>query len=102
MRIQGKVIAAGPANAGKTCLIERYVRNVFAAQENAHGPTLSTDCFQKKIMVDGTEVQLFIYDTAGQERFADMGGAYYREALMSVYLFLIYQIWHHLIKHDGG
>lgn len=80
MRVQGKVIAAGPANAGKTCLIERYIRNVFAAEEGAHGPTLSFDCFQKKLFIDDTEVQLFIYDTAGQERFADMGGAYYRGA----------------------
>jgi len=80
MRTQGKVIAAGPANAGKTCLIERYIRNVFAAEEGGHGPTLSFDCFQKKLFIDDTEVQLFIYDTAGQERFADMGGAYYRGA----------------------
>jgi len=80
MRIQGKVIAAGPANAGKTCLIERYIRNVFAAEDGGHGPTLSFDCFQKKLFIDDTEVQLFIYDTAGQERFADMGGAYYRGA----------------------
>eukprot|EP00397_Hematodinium_sp_SG-2012_P025515 GEMP01026667.1.p1 GENE.GEMP01026667.1~~GEMP01026667.1.p1 ORF type:complete len:209 (+),score=29.08 GEMP01026667.1:30-656(+) len=80
MRIQGKVIAAGPANAGKTCLIERYVRNIFAASEPSHGPTLSCDCYQKKTYVDDTEVHLFIYDTAGQERFADMGGSYYRGA----------------------
>jgi len=79
-RIPGKVIAAGPANAGKTCLIERFVRNVFAGTEPGHGPTLGCDCLQKSVHVDETEVHLFLYDTAGQERFADMAGSYYRGA----------------------
>lgn len=72
-RINGKVIVAGPANTGKT-----FVRNVYAADEAAHGPTLGVDCLQKSVFIDDTEVHLFLYDTAGQERFADMAASYYR------------------------
>lgn len=77
-KISGKLIVAGPANAGKTCLIERFVNNHYVANDAAHGPTLGTDCYQKSIFSDDTEVRLFIYDTAGQERFADMTASYYR------------------------
>mmetsp|Transcript_37949 Transcript_37949/g.60112 ORF Transcript_37949/g.60112 Transcript_37949/m.60112 type:complete len:208 (-) Transcript_37949:71-694(-) len=77
-KINGKVIIAGPAAVGKTCLIERFVNNVYAADDASHGPTLGCDCLQKTIFVDDTEVKLYLYDTAGQERFAEMAGAYYR------------------------
>jgi len=77
-RLNSKVIIAGPANVGKTCLIERFVNNVYAADDPTHGPTLGCDCLQKSIFVDDTEVHLFLYDTAGQERFADMATSYYR------------------------
>lgn len=77
-KINGKVIVAGPAAVGKTCLIERFVNGVYAADDATHGPTLGCDCLRKSIFVDETEVQLFLYDTAGQERFADMASSYYR------------------------
>ncbi|CAL1173228.1 unnamed protein product [Cladocopium goreaui] len=73
-----QVIVAGPAATGKTCLIERFVNNVFAADDATHGPTLGCDCLQKAVFIDDTEVHLFLYDTAGQERFADMAASYYR------------------------
>eukprot|EP00450_Noctiluca_scintillans_P026259 CAMPEP_0194520142 /NCGR_PEP_ID=MMETSP0253-20130528/54025_1 /TAXON_ID=2966 /ORGANISM="Noctiluca scintillans" /LENGTH=206 /DNA_ID=CAMNT_0039364347 /DNA_START=50 /DNA_END=667 /DNA_ORIENTATION=+ len=77
-RINGKVIVAGPANAGKTCLVERFVNNVYMGTDPLHGPTLGCDCLQKSIYIDDAEVHLFLYDTAGQERFADMAASYYR------------------------
>lgn len=83
----GKVIVAGAANAGKTCLIERFVRNVYAAEEAGHGPTLGCDCLQKCVLVDDTEVNLYLYDTAGQERFADMAASYYRNGDVCLLVF---------------
>mmetsp|Transcript_124060 Transcript_124060/g.356200 ORF Transcript_124060/g.356200 Transcript_124060/m.356200 type:complete len:218 (-) Transcript_124060:11-664(-) len=77
-RINGKVIVAGPANAGKTCLVERFVNNHYVADDVSHGPTLGCDCLQKSVFVDDAEVHLYLYDTAGQERFADLASSYYR------------------------
>uniref|UniRef100_A0A7S2GCP2 Uncharacterized protein n=1 Tax=Alexandrium andersonii TaxID=327968 RepID=A0A7S2GCP2_9DINO len=78
-KINGKVIVAGPANTGKTCLIERFVHDHYAADDASHGPTLGCDCHQKSVFVnDETEVRLYLYDTAGQERFAGMAASYFR------------------------
>eukprot|EP00928_Gymnodinium_smaydae_P022768 TRINITY_DN19013_c0_g1_i1.p2 TRINITY_DN19013_c0_g1~~TRINITY_DN19013_c0_g1_i1.p2 ORF type:complete len:207 (+),score=56.97 TRINITY_DN19013_c0_g1_i1:82-702(+) len=77
-KVNGKVIVAGPAATGKTCLIERFVNDVYIADDAAHGPTLGTDCSRKSVVVDNVEVNLFLYDTAGQERFAEMAASYYR------------------------
>lgn len=59
-------------------MVERFVHNVYAADDAAHGPTLGCDCLQKSVFVDDTDVHLFLYDTAGQERFAEMSATYYR------------------------
>merc|ERR1711959_61758 len=66
MALHGKVIIVGPANVGKTCLLERFVRDVFAGDNMSHGPTLGCDCLTKSLTVDQTEITLYMYDTAGQ------------------------------------
>ena len=35
--VRGRVIVAGAANAGKTCLLERFVREIYAAEEEGGG-----------------------------------------------------------------
>eukprot|EP00448_Togula_jolla_P031066 CAMPEP_0170641428 /NCGR_PEP_ID=MMETSP0224-20130122/40757_1 /TAXON_ID=285029 /ORGANISM="Togula jolla, Strain CCCM 725" /LENGTH=222 /DNA_ID=CAMNT_0010972009 /DNA_START=17 /DNA_END=682 /DNA_ORIENTATION=+ len=77
-KVNGKVIIAGPANAGKTCLIERFVSDKFAGDDATHGPTVGCECQQKSLHLDDKEVLLYLYDTAGQERFAEMAAGYYR------------------------
>lgn len=37
--------------------------------------------------MDETEVVLYVYDTAGQERFADMAGSYYRAGDVCLLIF---------------
>ena len=54
------------------------MRDRFAGDDPAHSPTLGCDCSTKVHSVDGQEVMLYLYDTAGQERFADMASNYYR------------------------
>ncbi|CAK0832143.1 unnamed protein product, partial [Prorocentrum cordatum] len=69
------------AGVGKTCLVERFVNDRYAADEPGHGATLGTDCQQKRVFIErrfNNGVHLFIYDTAGQERFADLAASYYR------------------------
>lgn len=74
-RINGKVIVAGPSATGKTCLLERFVNDNFdAAQETTVGGNLQ----RKSVFVDDLEVCLFLFDTAGQERFADMAASNFR------------------------
>mmetsp|Transcript_22032 Transcript_22032/g.38808 ORF Transcript_22032/g.38808 Transcript_22032/m.38808 type:complete len:215 (+) Transcript_22032:22-666(+) len=76
-KITGRVIIAGPVSVGKTCLIERFVNNIFDEDECIS--TVGVDCYEKSVYVENNEVKLFLYDTAGQERFAEMTSSYYRK-----------------------
>jgi small GTP-binding protein len=77
--ITGRVIVVGPANVGKSALIERYTRGVFALGETR--PTLGCDTRTKKVTVDsGDEVALALIDTAGQERYAEIAASFFRHA----------------------
>ena len=60
---------------------------MYIADDPSHGPTLGADCLQKRMLVDETEVVLYVYDTAGQERFADMAGSYYRAGDVCLLIF---------------
>ena len=81
----GRVILVGPANVGKTALIERYVQGVFSHETT---PTLGCDCSAKIVSVEktsasggsGERVKLQLYDTAGQERYAEIASSYFRNA----------------------
>ena len=58
----GKVVIAGAASSGKTCLIQRYIENKFSSTTSA---TLTADFFRKEFVIDGKTVGLSIWDTAG-------------------------------------
>jgi small GTP-binding protein len=75
----GRVILAGPANVGKTALIERYTENRFRPSDTR--PTLGCDSRSKTVRLEsGEQVVLNIIDTAGQERYAELSSAYFRNA----------------------
>ena len=57
----------GNSVVGKTSFIQQYMYKEFSSQ---HIPTISVDGFSKNIILpSGKIVKLFIYDTAGQERY---------------------------------
>ena len=62
---------------GKTSLILRYVRQVFAENQQA---TIQASFLTKKLTLGNSRVKLAIWDTAGQERFHALGPIYYRDA----------------------
>ena len=76
--VSGRVIVVGPANVGKTALIERYTRNTFISETR---PTLGCDTRTKTVTVDsGEQVALALIDTAGQERYAEIAASFFRHA----------------------
>jgi small GTP-binding protein len=83
MDYTGRVIVVGPANVGKTALLERYVQGVFSRDTK---PTLGCDCTAKIVTVGRSgkngnveeRVKLNLYDTAGQERYAEIASNYFR------------------------
>ena len=64
--IKFKVVVAGAKNVGKTRLIRRYATGKF---ETSTLSTIGVDFETKKLVVDGTEILLNIWDFAGEKKF---------------------------------
>lgn len=69
-----KVIMVGDAGVGKTSIAQTFVNN-FQVLE--HKTTIGIDFLTKTLNVHDKIVKLQIWDSGGQERFADMIRSYY-------------------------
>lgn len=63
-----KIILVGDASVGKTCLANRFVKNLFYEQ---HTLTIS-DIETKTVTINRQPVMFQIWDTAGQERYRSL------------------------------
>ncbi|XP_072354609.1 ras-related protein Rab-36 isoform X2 [Scyliorhinus torazame] len=72
-----KVVMVGDLYVGKTCLINRFCKNVFDRDYKA---TIGVDFEIERFEIAGTPYNLQIWDTAGQEKFKCIASAYYRGA----------------------
>ena len=74
----------GDSGVGKTTLIHSFVSNEFCENFKA---TIGADFSSKTVTIDGVEIDLQIWDTAGEERFHSVGAAFYRgtDACLLVY-----------------
>ena len=72
-----KILIIGESAVGKSCLLLRYTDNRFT---EAFMTTIGVDFKTKFLHIDGDEVKLQIWDTAGQEKFRAITKAYYRGA----------------------
>jgi Ras-related protein Rab-1A len=79
-----KVIVIGNSGVGKTCIVRRYVDNLFS---QSFITTIGIDFKIQKVIRDDKHIKLQIWDTAGQERFRTITASYYRgcDAVVLVY-----------------
>jgi small GTP-binding protein len=82
--IEKKIVVLGGSGVGKTCVVNRFVRDQFSDTMQA---TIGAAFMKKKVQVNGEDVALQIWDTAGQERFRSMAPMYYRGANAGVLVF---------------
>ena len=71
-----KITLLGNPGVGKTCIISRYIDDVF--DEN-NAPTIGANYSEKIINKNGKEYELNIWDTAGQEKFHSLGKHFYKD-----------------------
>eukprot|EP01102_Stenamoeba_stenopodia_P011013 TRINITY_DN3365_c0_g1_i1.p1 TRINITY_DN3365_c0_g1~~TRINITY_DN3365_c0_g1_i1.p1 ORF type:complete len:286 (+),score=48.03 TRINITY_DN3365_c0_g1_i1:93-950(+) len=76
-KVDIKVVALGQHCVGKTSVIQRFLCDKFTFNVDA---TVGAAFVAKKINVDGKDVTLGIWDTAGAERYESMSRIYYRSA----------------------
>ncbi|XP_056149465.1 ras-related protein Rab-36 [Lampris incognitus] len=79
-----KVVVVGDLNVGKTCLINRFCKDVFDKDYKA---TIGVDFEIERFELSGVPFSLQIWDTAGQEKFKCIASAYYRGAQVIVTVF---------------
>eukprot|EP01006_Ploeotia_vitrea_P015179 TRINITY_DN42530_c0_g1_i1.p1 TRINITY_DN42530_c0_g1~~TRINITY_DN42530_c0_g1_i1.p1 ORF type:complete len:212 (+),score=21.80 TRINITY_DN42530_c0_g1_i1:31-666(+) len=74
-----KVLVVGEGGTGKTCVIRRYVHNIFQMSTKA---TIGVDFALKVLNWDKLKnITLQIWDIAGQERYGQMTRVYYQAAV---------------------
>lgn len=69
-----KVIIVGSGGVGKSALTLQFMYDEFVED---YEPT-KADSYRKRIVLDGTEIQMDILDTAGQEDYAAIRDNYFR------------------------
>ncbi|XP_033506817.2 ras-related protein Rab-36 [Epinephelus lanceolatus] len=79
-----KVVVVGDLNVGKTCLINRFCKDVF---ERDYKATIGVDFEIERFEISGVPFSLQIWDTAGQEKFKCITCAYYRGAQVIITVF---------------
>ena len=102
-----KVILVGESGVGKTSIISRYIKNWY---NDDHPSTLSPLSLKKNIIIDGYNIDLEIWDTAGQEQYRSIASLFYKDALICI---LVYDItkrksfeniqsyWHFSVTENG-
>mmetsp|Transcript_9856 Transcript_9856/g.16885 ORF Transcript_9856/g.16885 Transcript_9856/m.16885 type:complete len:190 (+) Transcript_9856:25-594(+) len=78
-----KIVLTGDIATGKTCIIKRFVDDIF---EDSTSPTIG-ECSKTTISIDGKEQAVELWDTAGQERFRTVTSSFYKGAKVVIFVF---------------
>ncbi|KAK2961368.1 putative GTP-binding protein YPTC4 [Blattamonas nauphoetae] len=81
-----KIIIIGDVAVGKSCLLLQFLEQVFVQD---HDVTLGVEFGTKQLKLDGQQIKLHVWDTAGLETFRSITRSYYRGALGAL---LVYDI----------
>ena len=79
-----KVLLIGNSSVGKSCMLARYSEGEFPEGQKA---TIGIDFKLRQLDIDGRIVKLQIWDTAGQEQFANIVRSYLRKLDAIIYVF---------------
>lgn len=72
-----KIVVLGPAGVGKTCVIHRFCNGTFLTSTLS---TIGAGFFPHTMQIDETEVNIMLWDTAGEERFRSVAPSLLRGA----------------------
>lgn len=81
--VKCKVVVVGASGVGKTSLLYRFVKRHFST---AHPQTVAVDFNSIGLIVDEKRVECSMWDTAGEERFAQLASSYFSGAHVVVFV----------------
>ena len=73
--MMAKVIIIGDSSVGKTNIMSKYLKNEFIEYSKA---TVGVEFGSKLFTINGHNIKAQIWDTAGQEKYKAITGAYYK------------------------
>jgi small GTP-binding protein len=102
-----KVVMLGDSRVGKTSIISRQI---LGHEPETQAPTIGCHCTQIHVYVEGKEVALQVWDTAGQEMYRSLVPVYLRNVRAAL---LVYDVtdresfqslghWHDLLIDAAG
>lgn len=71
-----KTIIIGDTNVGKTTMLQKLTNTGYMTTHNV--PTIGVDFFTVKTKVNGFDIKLHIWDTAGHERYQNIVKTYFK------------------------
>jgi len=83
-----KVLVVGDVATRKTSVIKRYVRNTFSKD---YQTTIGVDFALKRVTTNGTEMNVQLWDIAGQERFSGLSRIFYTHAVAAIIVYDLFQ-----------
>lgn len=82
-----KVAFIGDSGVGKTSLLKRRIDNSFEDEDT--NPTIGASCLQITENVSGQNVDLVLWDTAGQEKYKALSPLYIKNSFAIVFVYAI-------------
>jgi len=79
-----KVLVVGNVATGKTSVINRFARNKFSKD---YQTTIGVDFALKRVKAGGAELNVQLWDIAGQERFAGLSRIFYTHAVAAIIVY---------------
>jgi len=83
-----KVLVVGNVATGKTSVINRFVRNKFSKD---YQTTIGVDFALKRVRVNNTDINVQLWDIAGQERFSGLSRIFYTHAVAAIIVYDLFQ-----------
>jgi Rab family protein len=79
-----KLVLLGDSGVGKTSIVTQYVSGTVPENVN---PTIGAAFVTKEVSIEGQNLELLIWDTAGQEVYRGLAPMYYRSALIAIIVY---------------
>jgi small GTP-binding protein len=79
-----RVVTIGDTLVGKTSIVSQLIEHTFREDEQS---TVGTNFREFTLRIEGTQVELQIWDTAGQEKFRSLTPIYFRNTQAAVAVF---------------
>ena len=79
-----KLVLIGDSGVGKTSIVTQYVSGTAPGSVK---PPIGAAFVTKEIVVDDQQLELLIWDTAGQEVYRGLAPMYYRSALIAIVVY---------------